>query len=88
MDYVFPFDGGEPLFYQDVLEDCHEEKWVVSIKEYMGSLIKNNIYELVERSKGSKLKYEDEWSDPRYMERSRELGRIWGLFMMKFSLGW
>ena len=77
-EYVLLSDGGEPLCYEEALEDPHKEDWVVAMKDEMKSLYKNNTFKLVERPKGRKvlknkwvykIKQEDGNPKPRYKAR-------------------
>ena len=60
-DYILFNEDGEPESFLDVLSHKDKEKWIHGMHDEMSSLIKNNMYELVELPKG-KNTFKNKWT--------------------------
>jgi len=47
-------DGGEPLSYEESLQDGNSSKWELAMKDDMSSLLKNKTWELTTLPEGKK----------------------------------
>jgi hypothetical protein len=77
-DFVLLVDGGEPEFFEEVIESEHKKKWLEAMQDEIKSLHENNTFELVELPKGKKVlknkwvyrvKFEGQENKPRYKAR-------------------
>ena len=79
--YSLLADGGEPLSFEEALQDSHKEEWQVAMKDEMESLHKNGTYQLVKRPRQQKVlknkwvykvKHDESNPLPRYKARDRK----------------
>ena len=60
LNYILLTDGGEPLTYEESLQDGNSNKWELAMKNEMSSLLKNKTWELTALPKGKKA-LQDKW---------------------------
>jgi hypothetical protein len=54
LNYILLTDGGEPLTYEESLQDGNSSKWELAMKDEMDSLLKNKTWELTTLPEGKK----------------------------------
>jgi ATP-binding cassette subfamily B (MDR/TAP) protein 1 len=52
LNYILLTDGGEPLSYEESLQDGNSSKWELAMKDEMSSLLKNKTWELTTLPEG------------------------------------
>ena len=53
--YSLLAEGGEPLSYEEALQDSHKEEWKAAMKDEISSLHKNSTYQLVKRPRQQRV---------------------------------